>query len=263
MPRIAPKKDATKTVEKPAPAPTPEPVEFLDAEETTTQPSTAVVKHAFTAPAPVATLSAPGTGEKLPWLYFYNARQKVAGDVRKKHPGIAEGQPFVIEPTPGGNQYFLANDVLLFAAKEFFVESRYDGAQYETLRVSLTENREDRALERHIVAVVLAITPDGLIPTLCVATKAKATAFLQLASEIKDKGGDWRQVVATLRFSQRTSGKGFAYSVVTAEVRGPSVDEVRQLGHYLADPDEATLAQKVLAAWKSKCQELETMARGG
>lgn len=258
MPRIAGKKE-TKTVEKPAP----EPVEFLDAEpDATPQQSTAVVKHALAAPAPVVALSAPSTGEKLPWLYFFNARQKIAGAVRGKHPGIAEGQPYVIEPAANGAFYHLCNDVMLFAAKEFHVESRYDGASYETIRVALTENREDRTLERHVVAVVLAMTPDGLIPCLTVATKAKATAFQQMASEIKDKG-DWRQVVATLRFSQRTSGKGFAYSVVTAETRSPSVDEVRQLGHYLNDPDEATLAAKVVAAWKSRCQELETMARGG
>lgn len=243
------------TVATPAPS-NPEPTP-------TPTPSTGVVKRGFDGPSAITPISAPSAGERVPWLRFFSGRSKNAADIRKALPGIAEGQAFIVEPTPSGNAYHYVKAMWLHAAKEYHVEKSYNGIDgYKVERVSLTPPADRMSkLKREIVAVCLVQTDSGLIACVGVFDGPRAPAAQLMAAAIAENGGgDWRAIVGTITSTPRTSKGGYPYVEARADTRSVSADDARALLHWTNDPDEAAVAESVLTTWRQKCSELEKLA---
>lgn len=226
-----------------------------------TTTTTAVAKYNFAeSNLPVVAISAPSNGEKTAWLQFFHPNGKNALEVRAQIKGIAEGRAYVSVPTDDGTtEYYSVDEFFLVSAEEFYTETRMNGKDIETVRVTKSAAPSDKELKRDVVATVLCITTVGLIPAVASFRGPKSNAAQVLAQAAK-VAGDWRSNIGVLRYSQRTSKtNGFTYCVADVDPRPLDAVTAKKLTAWLANEEEQEFASQVHAAWLSKCEALSRM----
>lgn len=242
------------------PVPEPEQTNAEPEPEANAETSTAVVKYDFgQSNLAVAKISAPSTGEKVPWLSFFHPNAKAALEVRSQIKGISEGRAYVGVPTDDGQMTYLSVDeIFLVSAEEFYTETKQIGQDYKTLRASRSQT--DPKLSREIVCTVLCVTSKGLIPAVCSFRGAKSNAAQVLAHAARE-AGDWRAHVGTLRYEMRTSKtNGLNYWIVDAELRSIDAVTAKKLNSFFASEEMQEMASNVHRTWLAKCAEHDRMA---
>jgi len=264
MPKInrGPRKVEAEVVETPAAPPAKNP----DAAPTT---ATAIaVKSSFGESnligSAVVPISAP-TSESVPWLKFFDHKAKNAQQVQRALPNIDTGHPYVQVPGPDGNaRFYSVSDFLIVSAREFYTDTAFVGGEMVLRRATLTEPEdEDPDMKREIVATILVVTPDGVVPAVASFRSGKAPAAQTMVAAVRDTG-NWAAVVGTLRTSTRTVKKGknagHNYTLANADTRPIDAVTAQKLRAWGDDPAAQTAAGRVQEAWKNKCRDIESVA---
>lgn len=211
--------------------------------------------------APVIT--APSTGDKLPWLRFYSTRSKNAADVKRQIKTIDEGEAYLALPDEDGNtSYHAVSDFFLVDAREYYTEVKLVGSDYKLLRAATSKPEDDDALQREIVATVLVVLDDAVVPAVASFRGAKAPAAQTMVAAVQESR-DWRAVVGAFNYSLRTSKRnGFNYVTARADVRPIDAKQAKLLNAWFNDETSQEQADQVHEGWRNKCREIECVAAG-
>lgn len=209
---------------------------------------------------PVIDAGLPSGGAKMPWLRFWNERAKNAADVKAAIPGITSGRAYLARPTDKGTEFCEITVFQIAAATLFFTETKLAaGGNMKLIRAQLEEPaRTDKDLSRDIVALVVAHTATGVYP--CIASFRKAAApAAQLLLNAAQEAGDWRAVVAPLKYTLRTAkGSGFNYTLVESVPTPINAKQAKALAKLSAKAmDEA------FEGYELKCAEIMQVVNGG
>lgn len=253
MPKLPTRRQTTTAEQTPAPTPAPAP------QPEASQTSAVATRTFASAVAPLAPISAPGSGDTVPWLRFHHSNAKNFGEVARALPSLPQGHAYVAEPTATGTTYHNVKAFWLFAAQEFYVTKTYDGREYTIVNVSRKQNRADAKQGREIVALVLAVTDVGIIPCVAVFDKARCVVVQGLAQAVLERGGNWREVLVTPQYQPRTGKSGYTYVEVNGAPRAVNADEARALHAWLGDADEQEVAEATHVAWRAKVNELASL----
>jgi hypothetical protein len=202
-----------------------------------------------------------------PYIQFLNAKSPSYPKVVAAIPDVQEGDVVLMGQ----------NIQRLEPARFYVIHARVHYSEVDAagnvLRSTTDPERAsgDKKLAEHIEAVLLVVTPDGLVPARCQFKGARLKAIRNALDTLEEaKTAAWGakskeheaslvspdarfRFVSTIRVTFQTSrSNGFKYALATSTAKPSGVADWKMVGEFFQDPVNVKLTEAVIESWKER-----------
>jgi hypothetical protein len=216
------------------------------------------------------------TDGSAPYVKFASSKSDDWNALRQLHPQVQEGTPYLVH---ADNQLELI-DPLKFHLIGFRQCWTLRDDQYQLEDVKFSDQGRHSEFKEEFLAHLIIQVGERLIPAVSSFRGTKAGAVRASADALRKAGStDWAQMspahaasaqfrlplgrfVTTVTLEARTSrDKGRSYLLAIGHVRPTKLEELDKLTQALGDPDFVTQLQSTTDVFKSRVEDLESIAR--